>query len=441
MFTRISRLLITISLVCGAAIAATTASPGVQAMASGGWERPVKVARIVVSDIDVAPNGDMVVVIPRAAGVVLRERPSGGVWGTATAVPGTQDAGDLRAAYDGDSLLRVAWLERRGTARLVLTSHELAGGGWSTPEVVATRRVGGFSGLQLTVNVHGDAAVGWVWRREGLASRLLIAQSSAGVWGAVAGLGEVALFELALGDSGYAAVVMNRFEGQEPSVTEIVTVVRQTRSGAWRPEKVLVSIPDVTFFLGMGSVAVDDAGTTTVAWRGQSADGDWQLLAARGRLGHRWQAPVALDPRGGAVYESPPQVKVASDGSVTAFWIHRDRSLRVARHPAGGDWTHQLVVTREVGTYVWDADVDPSGRAVALWAEGGWFGEPGVGLRARLMNRKGIWGAVANITVPKARLYYPTVAMGHGDALAVWQHVLDLDTYLTRASVHLAGSR
>ena len=40
-----------------------------------------------------------------------------------------------------------------------------------------------------------------------------------------------------------------------------------------------------------------------------------QLLAARGRVGHRWQAPVVLDPGGGAVYGPPPQVKVASVGS------------------------------------------------------------------------------------------------------------------------------
>ncbi|HQR26422.1 MAG TPA: hypothetical protein PLP61_05220 [Nocardioides sp.] len=441
MFTRLSRLLITLSVVCAGAVGATTASSDVGVSATGGWDRPVKLARVVVGDVDVAPNGDMAVVIPRAAGVVLRERPSGGAWGTPTAVPGTQKARELRAAYDGDSLLSVAWLERRGTARRVLTSHELPGGGWSTPEVVAVRRVGWFSELQLTVNIHGDAAVGWVWRREGVGFRLLIAQSSAGVWGAVARLGEVAMFELALGDDGHAAVVMNRFEGKDPSVTEIVTVVRQRPSGEWGPARVLVRIPDVTFYVGMGSVAVDGAGTTTVVWRGQSADGDWQLLAARGRVGHRWEAPVALDPRAGAVHESPPQVKAASDGSVTAFWIHRDRSLRAARHQAGGDWAHQVVVTREIGTYVWDADVDPSGRAVAIWAERGWFGEPGAGLRARLMNRRGTWGAVANITLPNARLYYPKVAMGHGDALAVWQHVVDSDTSPTRASVHLAGSR
>ncbi len=441
MFTRISRLLITVSVVCGAAVGATSASSGVDAMASGGWDRPARLARIVVGDIDVAPNGDMAVVIPRAAGVVLRERPSGGVWGTPTAVPGTEDAGDLRAAYDGDSLLTVAWIDRRGTTRVVLVSRELSGGGWSTPEVVAARRAGWFYGLQLSVNVDGDAAVGWVWRRDAETSRLLTAQSSAGVWGPAAQLGEVAMFELALGDSGHAAVVMNRFVGQEPSVTEIVTVVRQRPSGAWGSGKVLVRIPDVTFYAGMGSVAVDGLGTTTVAWRGQSAGGDWQLLAARGRVGHPWQTPVALDPHGGSVLESPPQVKVASDGSVTAFWIHRDRSLRAARLAAGGEWAHQVVVTRDVGTYVWDADVDPSGRAVALWAERGWFGEPGVGLRARLMNRRGMWGAVANITAPKARLYYPTVAMGHGDALAVWQHIAGTDTYLTRASIHLAGSR
>ncbi len=56
------------------------------------------------------------------------------------------------------------------------------------------------------------------------------------------------------------------------------------------------------------------------------------------------------------------------------------------------------------------------------------------------MNRRGMWGAVANVTAPKARLYYPTVAMGQGDALAVWQHIAGTDTYPTRASVHLAGA-
>ncbi len=440
MFARLFRLLITTSVVCAGAAGAATASAGTQDAATGGWDRPEVVAPTAVDDVQVAPNGEMTLVVPRSDDVALRQRPPGGDWGTLTPVPGTDYADNVRAAYDGASQLTLAWLEQRGSAR-VLTAHQLSGGGWSTPEVVAQRSDGRFADLQLVANQQGDAAVGWVWHRNGMASRLLVSQGSAGSWGPVEQLGKVAMFELALGDSGLAAVVKNHFEGQEPNVTEIVHVVRQLPSGAWGAGKVLVRVPDVTFFIGLGSVAVDGGGTTTVAWRAESPTGDWQLRVARARAGHAWGATVTLDPHAGAVYESPPVVKAAADGSVAAFWIHQERALRVARHPAGGDWTHPVVVTQEIGTYVWDAALDPSGRAVAVWAEGGWFGEPGVGLRARLMNRQGVWGALANITLPKARLYDPVVAMNHGDALAVWAHVIDRDSLQARASIHLAGAR
>ena len=450
MFSAPARFLLTAGVVCagavGAAATQATADSSTDSftgsftgsLGGGGWSPPVELAsQGSAADVAVAPNGDMTVAVLDGGDVLLVQRPAGGDWGSPVVVGGGGSAETAQVESSTDSQLVVAWTES-GSRTRVLTRSSLAGGGWSDTEVVARRTGGVFTGLQLVVNGQDETALGWLWSGAPAPARsrlLVTGRTAGGDWSPPARFDGAVVFDLALGDSGMTAVVMSTLAGH----TERVLAARRPEGGAFGPARVLATLPDVTFLTGWGDVAVDGTGTTTATWRDQSGEGAWQVLAARAQPGRAFGRAAVLAAHAGFVYESPPEALASVAGTTLVIWSQANGALMSSRHPQTGRWTSPgtLRPKGEGQVLIWDAAMEPSGRAAVVWTVNGWFGNPGEGVAARVMNRQGVWNAVADVTRPHAPVYDPFAGIGHGDAIAVWHQVVG-GGLPVRASMRLA---
>lgn len=440
MFSAVSRVLVPATVVClaGAALVSTggdaVGDPGSRvrwARADQGWDPPFTVGISPQTpptfDVAVAGSGEMTVAYVEAGDALLRQRPAGGAWGEPTTLVGNGAVSEVQAAYDGAGRLVVAWADVRAKARLV-SRYELEAGGWSPDEVIA-RRPSAFEGLDLEVNQRGDAALA-------AGCGLVSNRRAGGAWSKPSGF-VAERCDLALGGVGPVALAWTTWDGDSATVR----VARQPLGGDWGKVTVLAEFSGFLLAPGATTVAVDGAGTTTVSWRDQGAHGAWQVRARRAPRGHPFGGTVVLGTRVGnsdLVYV-PPRVLTNHRGVTMVFWMRLNGTLWAVRRPAAGPWSAPVRVKPQQGFWQWDAALDPTGRAVAVWTRGGWFGEPGQGVVASTMTKRGVWSAPANVTSRAEQVYNPDVAMNHRDALSGWTRVLDVGNYRYRASSHLGS--
>lgn len=183
------------------------------------------------------------------------------------------------------------------------------------------------------------------------------------------------------------------------SSTPPSVVVRRHRSGGSWSEPVVI---------GHGyapRAAVDHRGTVTVAWLTQRQGFTDGVAAARKPVGHPWSAPVRLShdlsvpgyPRDGEdVYGATDlDLAVSPGGAAIAVWAwgSDDRStpwrIQSAFRPAGGPWTGPVDVTPASGARQPRVGLDAHGSAVLVYGTQA-FGHPQV-LRARLRPAAGGW--------------------------------------------------
>jgi hypothetical protein len=441
MFSAVSRFLVTTTVICtgGAGLlgagGAAVGDPrgGVeQARAGGGWGAPITVGISPQTpptfDVAVARAGEMTVAYVEDGDVLLVHRPAGGDWGPPTTLVGNGTANEVQAAYDGAGRLMVAWADARARTRLV-SRYQLDGGGWSPAEIVASRRSGRFEGLDLEVNQRGDAALA-------ADCALVSHRRVGGAWSKPSRF-VAERCDLALGGAGPVALAWTTWDGDAATVR----VARRPLGGDWGKARVLAEFSGFLLAPGSTTVAVDGAGTTTVAWRDQGPHGAWQVRASRALRGEPFGPEVVLGARAGnsdLVY-SPPRVLTNHRGVTLVLWMRTNGTLWAARRVVGGPWSAPVKVKSQPGFWQWDAALDSTGRAVAVWTRGGWFGERGQGVVASLMTKRGRWSVPVNITRRSEQVYNPTVAMNHRDALSGWTRVLDVGDYRYRASTHLGS--
>lgn len=428
MFSEFMRVSVAVAVACAGAVSVTPAAEAA-ADGTGGWDRPVVLARRGTSaDVAVAGNGDMAVVVTTRSGmggVRLVRRAGDGDWTSPTTVVHGRHAAFVNAEYDAQDRLWLAWVNNDANPR-VLVRHTRAGGGWTRTRVVAARATGDFYGLQLELAAGGRGALAWQWQRGLARPALLIAERAGSAdWIPAGRFGRVNDFEFALGDTGLAVVLMGEVLSAE---SDRVTISRRPVAGSWEAPVELATIPEDVQLVGVGGVTVDPSGTTTVVWRDWAQSTGWQVLAARATESGGWGTPVILGRRA-AFFNVPPQVHTSQKGVVLALWNRRDESLMAARYQ-GGAWTDKVRLSG-TNAYEWDAALDPTGRAVAVWMPRGWTGElaPAHSLKARLMTRRGAWGATVDLAPPKTRVLGPLVAMNQGDAVATWWRVITEDPY------------
>lgn len=440
MFSECMRVLVAAALACAGVMSVgpvTAAADG----EAGGWDRPVVLARRGTSaGVAVAGNGEMAVLVSHWSGgkwrpgLTVVRRTAGGAW-ESTTVLRDQHIDFADAEYDARNRLWIAWVNNDAKPK-VLVRHTRSGAGWTKPTVVAARAKGDFCCLQLELAAPGRATAAWLWESGlELPALQLAERAPSGEWTPAGRFGGVVDFDLALGETGLAAVLMGEVLGFESGR---VTISRRPAGGSWETPEELATIPADVQLVGMGGLTVDSSGTTTVVWRDRTPALGWQVFVARAAEGGGWEAPVVLGRRA-AISGVPPQVLSTPKGVVLALWNRRDESLTAARYQRGA-WGDPARLSGK-DAHEWDAALDPTGRAVAVWMPRGWTGElaPGLGVKARLMTRTGIWRGRVDVTSPHARVLGPIVAMNGGDAVVAWWRVITEDPYTfgVSAATHL----
>ncbi len=440
MFSAVSRCLVPATVLCmtGAALVgpggAAVGDPRgglVPARATGGWAAPITMGISPQTpptfDVAVAGGGEMTVAYVENGDALVRQRPAGGDWGPPTTLVGNGAVTEVQAEYDGADRLVVAWADVRARARLV-SRYQLEGGGWTPAEVVAGRR-SAFAGLHLEVNRRGDAALA-------AGCGVVSHRRAGGAWSHPRGF-VAERCDLALGGVGPVALAWTTWDGEDATVR----VARQPLGGDWGKATVLARFSGFLLPPGETSVAVNSAGTTTVVWRDQGLQGAWQVRASRAPRGRPFGPAVVLATRVGQsdLIYSPPRVLTNQGGVTMVFWMRLNGTLWAVRRPVGGPWSAPVKVKAQPGFWQWDAALDSTGRAVAVWTRGGWFGEPGQGVVATMMSKRGQWSTPVNIARSSERVYNPTVGMDHRDALSGWTRVHDVGAYRYRASTHLGS--
>lgn len=424
MFSDLGILVATTALICPGAAPGVVPTATAEVARAGAWAPAVALSDpglgVPPADSAVSADGDMAVVWDREGEIQLAQRPVGGTWGSAETV--TRLARTPRLDYDEGGHLLLAWSAHRpGRPARIKVRAFTVGDGWGATQVVSHRRTGTVSVVDLDVNAGGEAVLAWTWNARGLVSR----GSTTGEWSTGARVPQTDRMDVALGDGGMAALLVQRaIPARGDAADLLLQVARQPRDRDWGAFRVVQRLSDFgPPWVGPGGVTVDSAGTTTVAWCDQRSATRWQIKAIRARQGSRWGAPVVLAAKV-AWTEFPVRVEGNASGDVLVTYTPTfgNRTIMAARRPSGGPWSPPTRVAR-LGDYIldWDAAVAPNGRALAVWSRSSGPGSWGRGVHARLMSVSGQWRAAVRLSGGQtinghARL----AAMNGGVALAVW---------------------
>ncbi len=419
--------------------AAVDASGASTTLASG-WSAPVTLAaQGWPISASVSPDGDLAAVWQTEDGPRLAVRVSGDDW--SEPAPVAPAAGLAEVAYAGSGDLVLAWGDHRPGLPARVRVRQLSDGVWSPAQTIARRDRGGLGVADLAVNRRGATLIAWQWekglRRTGFVSRGRVGHT----WTTGLRVPRAFGLEVALGDGGLAAaMVQQAVVDQSTSTAEELTwaAARQYRARPWSSLKTLQRLTDVgPPWPGPGDIHVDAAGRTSAAWDDQGANGRWRIVAARAVQGRPWQQPKALARRVGWG-DFPVHVSGAQAGEVLVTFVRQpaNRQLEAVRWASPG-WQRPVSVSGDV-RYVtdWDAAMDPSGAAVALWTPSHGPGTFGRGAAVALMTGSGSWATphrLSKAEAPDGRAR--VAAMNAGRAAALWSQRLD-DAFGVRVRTH-----
>jgi hypothetical protein len=424
------------------AVAVVTCVPSTAAVAAPTWETPTTIARMIPADAAVSRAGESAVVLSSGNQVYVARRPAGAEWGTRELVGRAGGGGWAQVACDKAGHVVVAWSDTTQAGTTVYSRRTLDDGTWGATELVATRDVGQASYLQLAVNNSGAAVLGWIYSTPTRGRLLVNSRTAGGVWSSATRLGPAGQAHVALGNGGDAAVVVSTVLSHGDRATEVLTLFRRSPGGEWGAGEEFTRLPDITFAVGLPDVAVDKYGITTVVWRDQAADGRWQVLAGRARRVADLRIVARVAKSTGFAYESGPQLVSSPDGEVMLVtWTRGTGALSARRWLSGGpqrNWGPVVTLApKSHDVLFWSTAMERNGRGVAVWTRGGWFGNDGLGVQARRMNRYGDWGPLNQVAPPQAHVLMPLAGEGSNDSLAVWWQRRPGERWVTRASAFL----
>lgn len=414
MFSNLSRCVAILALVGSASALGSPA--GAATAVPSDWMDPVTLAPVGAEDLRavVSDTGDMAVVWERSGAIEAAVRPAGGDWVLPATVVASAHSDVPLAAYDGAGRLLVVWAwSRAGDPPRVMARVMDDTGTWADPVQVAHRASGTLRAEDLAVNAKGDAVVGWLWRNRALVSR----GSLGGGWTTAAAWTKTLTLDVALGDRGLAAAMLQRWVGpRTDDVTLTFEVARQTRAGVWGATRVLQTVDQSPPWVGPGGVAVDAKGVTTVAWQRVTAAAT-RVVAVRAGPGRAFGAPVVLG-RQPTRTEWAVRVLATPAGDVLVTWVHNGvADVKAVRRPAGGPWSEPVVACGGQGVVMdWDVALAHGGRAVVAVSKAAHFAAD-YGTRTCFMGRAGHWAAPTQVT---AAVDGPRVGLGDTDGLVAW---------------------
>lgn len=172
-------------------------------------------------------------------------------------------------------------------------------------------------------------------------------------------------------------------------------------------------------------VAIDDAGTVTVVWRG-SDGADEVIQAVRRPASGKWGRRVTDLSVVGAD-TSAPQVAADANGKVIAVW-KRGEIIQASSRPPAGDWGLPVDLSVAGGDALQPhIAFDPAGNAIAIWRR--WDGAT-YRVQAATRAPGGKWRSPVDLSPAGVRGDAPQLAIDeHGTAMVVWRHSDPDDSY------------
>jgi hypothetical protein len=429
----IQRLGALICCVCAAVFGCVALAPAAEA----GWLPPVAIS---ASDghVSAPPHvvldsaGDATAVWSAEGQVESAYRPAGEGWEAPVDLSNPEPAGEGivgpgngRApviAVDGAGDVTVVWESWAEGMTLIEAVERPAGGAWPLPTVIGEEPTASSPEPWVAVDSAGDAVA--VWKKaEVIQSAYRVAGGS---WGApIAISGEESFVpQAAMNAAGDATVVWMAHRGGR----YVVESAFRPAGGGWE-SPTLVSQPGEEG--GDPQIALDAAGDTLVAWRGEDAGTEYVRTATR-PAGGSWEAPTDASSAGEEVQSIEDAVD--PDGDAIVAWSGDGRQVgeygrsRAAFRPSGGAWeTPEELSAPEGNGFPQDLVFDQSGNAAIVSEREATDASSWV-VEAAYRPAGGPWEPGVELSTPGDFSSDPAVVLdapgdgtaADGDATAVW---------------------
>lgn len=357
-------------------------------------------------------------------------RPAGESWGApedlsepeleGEIVPGAHDAQSPQIAVDRNNNVTVVWERYAGTKLLVQSVDRPAGGSWTSPTDIGEVALGAAPEPWIAVDWEGRATV--VWKDAGVIESAF--RPFAGSWEAPVPLSPEESFtpQAAMDARGDTTVAWMHFDGSNYVV-----------ESAYRPEgaeweaPTLVSQPGESG--GNPHVALDAAGDSLVAWRGED-EGEEFVRAAYRPAGGSWAPAGDVSTEGEAV--EAVRAAVDPNGNAIVAWAGNGsedggyKVVRAAYKPTGGSWESPVDLSASGGnSFPSDVVFDTSGNAALVWQR---QDETGTTVQAAYKPAGEEWEASVDLSEEGKQGVDPVVVLdapgdstaADGNATAVW---------------------
>ena len=378
-----------------------------------------------------------VVAWPQGTDVLARQW-DGSTWTAETVIDNLGTAPeDVHAAFGNNTF--VPWVVWRqpvaGVMQIFATRY--TGGTWQTPVQLSSLSSQALD-PQIATNAAGTAAVA-VWRQNNGAEMNVYASRWTGsAWSAPVVIdnlpGNTATPHVGMDIVGHAMVVYEQADGGFGSI-----FASYWDGSSWSTP---ADIDGISGSVDTPQVSMNSNGDAIAVWQGFGG-GEFNMYATRWS-GGTWTTPVVLDNQIGSIYE--PQISYADSGLAIAIWDQDNAGIHsvYASRWSGAAWSAPELVeaaaASAAGMIKPQVSIDFDGRAMAVWLSSG-------SVAARRWNGTG-WDAIQMLESVADAAGNPQVAMGYGDAYAVWQqsnndyamrYALDPTYTITAAASPVAG--
>lgn len=277
-------------------------------------------------------------------------------------VSGAHDALSPQIAVDRNNNVTVVWERYAGTKLLVQSVDRPAGGSWTSPAEIGEVALGAAPEPWIAVDWEGRATV--VWKDAGVIESAF--RPFAGSWEAPVPLSPDESFtpQAAMDARGDTTVAWMHFDGSNYVV-----------ESAYRPEGAEWEVPTLVSKAGETGgnphVALDAAGDSLVAWRGDD-EGKEFVRAAYRPTGGAWSPASDVSTEGEAV--EAVRAAVDPSGNAIVAWAGNGsedgghKVVRAAYKPTGGSWESPVDLSTGGGnSFPSDVVFDTGGNAALVW--------------------------------------------------------------------------